>query len=208
MSGGSYNYAYNRVREFAEDLEQQSETRDLAPEVRDLRGRFAEHLRLVAKAMHDIEWVDSADYGEGGEVAAIRAVLPETPSIFLPSLPAASGGGGAPVSEQWVYALNEGRELEVPDPLRPGDVLVVNGAGQAVRWEYTVEDAEADIGTAARALADYEPGGPWPDEAANVAASRCEAARMLLKLTPWRAAVPVPSPGFVHVQQVAKRGEP
>lgn len=79
MSGGSYNYAYSRVREFANDLEYQSEERDLAPEVRELRARFAAHLLLVAKAMHDIEWVDSADYGEGQEAEAIRKCLGENP---------------------------------------------------------------------------------------------------------------------------------
>jgi hypothetical protein len=77
MSGGSYSYAYGRVRDFADDLDQQSADRDLAPEVREIRGRFAEHLRLVAKAMHDIEWVDSADYGAGDEVEAIRKCLGE-----------------------------------------------------------------------------------------------------------------------------------
>jgi hypothetical protein len=188
MSGGSYNYAYNRVREFAEDLEQQSETRDLAPEVRDLRGRFAEHLRLVAKAMHDIEWVDSADYGEGGEVAAIRAVLPETPSIFLPNLPAGSGGGGAPTESTWVYALNEGRESPA--------------------WTYTVEDAVADL----RQVGDMlnkalEIGRDMPNDDLDAEAAQHIAALLLLKLTPWRAAVPVPSAGLTHVQQVAKRGE-
>ena len=67
MSGGSYDYLYGRVR-------------DMAGEIRDqhtnpLRRAFAEHLRLVADAMHDIEWVDSSDYGPGDEDAAIRKVL-------------------------------------------------------------------------------------------------------------------------------------
>lgn len=39
------------------------------------RKAFAAHLKLVAKALHDIEWVDSADFGEGDENAAIRACL-------------------------------------------------------------------------------------------------------------------------------------
>ena len=39
------------------------------------RRAFAEHLRLVAKALHDIEWVDSCDYGRGDEDAAIDACL-------------------------------------------------------------------------------------------------------------------------------------
>jgi uncharacterized small protein (DUF1192 family) len=32
-------------------------------------------LKLVAKALHDIEWVDSGDYGPGDENKAIRACL-------------------------------------------------------------------------------------------------------------------------------------
>lgn len=39
------------------------------------RRAFAQHLKLVAKALHDIEWVDSGDYGPGDENAAIRTCL-------------------------------------------------------------------------------------------------------------------------------------
>ena len=39
------------------------------------RRAFKEHLVKVAKALHDIEWVDSGDYGPGDENAAIRACL-------------------------------------------------------------------------------------------------------------------------------------
>jgi len=39
------------------------------------RRAFAKHLKLVAKALHDIEWVDSSDYGPGDENVAIRACL-------------------------------------------------------------------------------------------------------------------------------------
>ena len=67
MSGGSYNYAYERVAEMAEELWHT----DTDP----LRRKFRDHLRLVAKAMHDVEWVDSCDYGEGDEREAIEACL-------------------------------------------------------------------------------------------------------------------------------------
>lgn len=67
MSGGSYEYAYRRVEDMA------GEIRDRNPSA--LRRAFAAHLDLVAKAMHDVEWVDSCDYGKGAEEAAIRAVL-------------------------------------------------------------------------------------------------------------------------------------
>lgn len=39
------------------------------------RKAFAEHLQLVIKALHDIEWVDSGDYGKGDENEAIRACV-------------------------------------------------------------------------------------------------------------------------------------
>ena len=41
------------------------------------RKAFAAHLRKVAKALHDIEWVDSGDYSQGMESEAIRACLKE-----------------------------------------------------------------------------------------------------------------------------------
>lgn len=63
MSGGSMNYLYSRL-EYAEfDVD--------TPE----RRAFEQHLKLVAKALHDIEWVDSGDYAPGDENAAIRACL-------------------------------------------------------------------------------------------------------------------------------------
>ena len=63
MSGGSMNYLYSRLEyaEFTADT----------PE----RRAFAQHLKLVAKALHDIEWVDSGDFGPGDENEAIRACL-------------------------------------------------------------------------------------------------------------------------------------
>ena len=64
MSGGSMNYIYSK-------LEREANFRQDTPE----RRAFARHLKLVAKALHDIEWVDSADYGPGDENAAIRACL-------------------------------------------------------------------------------------------------------------------------------------
>lgn len=65
MSGGSYNYAYMRIE-------------DLASEIRPttlLRRTFIDHLKMVAKACHAIEWVDSGDCGPGGEDADIKACL-------------------------------------------------------------------------------------------------------------------------------------
>ena len=70
MSGGSLNYVYQRVEEAADEVRDNATT--------ELHRQFADHLRLVAKALHDFEWVLSADYGEGDEVAAIKAVLSST----------------------------------------------------------------------------------------------------------------------------------
>lgn len=67
MSGGSYEYAFGRVNDMANNLHNQRED--------PLRRAFANHLRLVATAMHACEWVDSGDRGPGDEHAAIRAVL-------------------------------------------------------------------------------------------------------------------------------------
>lgn len=67
MSGGSLGYLYRKVE-------------DAATEIRSSGGReatirFANHLDLVAKALHDIEWELSNDYSEGDADAAIRAVI-------------------------------------------------------------------------------------------------------------------------------------
>lgn len=64
MSGGSMNYLYSK-------LEYEATFRTDTPE----RHAFAAHLVKVAKALHDIEWVDSGDYVPGDENDAIRACL-------------------------------------------------------------------------------------------------------------------------------------
>jgi len=69
MSGGSYDYAFGKVVDMADSLS------EVKSRNTPLRRAFAKHLRLVAEAMHDIEWVDSGDCGLGDEVAAIEAVL-------------------------------------------------------------------------------------------------------------------------------------
>src|SRR4051812_45284972 len=66
MSGSSWDYAYKKFEEVAERL---------AAERDPLRVALGRHLKLVARALHDIEWVDSCDYGVGAEAEAIRAVL-------------------------------------------------------------------------------------------------------------------------------------
>lgn len=66
MSGGSWEYVYSRVEDAADRLCESQDT---------LRRAFGEHLKLCAKALHDVEWVDSSDYGKGADVEAIRAVV-------------------------------------------------------------------------------------------------------------------------------------
>jgi hypothetical protein len=69
MSGGSWEHFYGRLQEVADRLEE-----DRNP----LRRAFGAHLQLCVQAMHDIEWVDSADYGVGADVASIKAVVAPT----------------------------------------------------------------------------------------------------------------------------------
>lgn len=68
MSGGSLDYVYQRVEEAAGSIRGRT---DATP----LHLAFAEHLDKVAKALHDIEWVYSCDYGEGREEDAIMQVV-------------------------------------------------------------------------------------------------------------------------------------
>lgn len=63
------NYIYRHVR----DIEFSADT----PE----RRAFRKHLQLVAQALHDIEWVDSCDYGPGDENDAIRACIGDGPVL-------------------------------------------------------------------------------------------------------------------------------
>lgn len=70
MSGGSLDYAYSRVESAASEILRRATCLE--------HKAFAAHLLLVAKALHDIEWVFSGDFGCGDELAAIRKVLGES----------------------------------------------------------------------------------------------------------------------------------
>lgn len=63
MSGGSYNYIYSQI----DDLY------ILGSNETPRRVAFQKLLKLVARAMHDIEWVDSCDSSPGDENEAIDA---------------------------------------------------------------------------------------------------------------------------------------
>jgi hypothetical protein len=73
MSGGSLDYVYRRVDDAIEAIEARATTAQ--------QRAFAAHLRLVSKALHDLEWVWSADKSPGDEEAAIAAVV--TPAAVL-----------------------------------------------------------------------------------------------------------------------------
>lgn len=74
MSGGSLNYISSRVEDAANEIR----SRLFYIGNCERRARytaFAQHVELVAKALHDVEWVLSCDYGEEGADDAIAAVI-------------------------------------------------------------------------------------------------------------------------------------
>ena len=75
MSGGSWNYFYGQLEDVASRLQCEHDP---------IRKAFGYHLQKCAKALHDIEWVDSSDYGHGDEVMAIKAALgTDCPALVL-----------------------------------------------------------------------------------------------------------------------------
>ena len=69
MSGGSYDYVYSKIEDIT--------IHNLTPE----RVAFQKHLKLVAKAMKAIEWVDSCDCSPGDESEAIRKCLSSSAAV-------------------------------------------------------------------------------------------------------------------------------
>lgn len=69
MSGGSMDYLYSRVEDAA---------RTLCSSPLAYRRALGSRLLKVATALHNIEWVDSGDYGEGDDKKAIQVVLSST----------------------------------------------------------------------------------------------------------------------------------
>jgi hypothetical protein len=68
VSGGSYDYAYSNLEyKFIDEFRKNANT----PQ----RKAFLKHMEKVTKAMHDIEWVDSGDYGPCDENDAIMACI-------------------------------------------------------------------------------------------------------------------------------------
>lgn len=67
MSGGAYDYVYSKISDLEHDIRRQDED--------PRRAAFAKLMGLVARAMQDIEWVDSCDSSQGSEHAAIDRVF-------------------------------------------------------------------------------------------------------------------------------------
>ena len=65
MSGSHYNYQYQTIYNLAQEIDPTTQNRII----------FKKLLVLVAKACHDIEWVDSGDYAPGDEDEAIMEVI-------------------------------------------------------------------------------------------------------------------------------------
>jgi hypothetical protein len=77
MSGGSYNYAYRRIEDLADEIVDDGACDAASAE---LRRAFKAHLRDVAEACRAIEWNDSCD-GYKEEEALIRKCLCEGAEI-------------------------------------------------------------------------------------------------------------------------------
>jgi len=60
MSGGSHDYAYMKLEEIANSFYTEPEK----PTYVEARKKVADILRLMSKVCHDIEWIDSSDYGQ------------------------------------------------------------------------------------------------------------------------------------------------
>ena len=67
MSGGSLDYICYKLDDAVDAIEKRATT--------TLQKAFAAHLRDVSKALHDLEWVFSGDYGEGDETEALSKVV-------------------------------------------------------------------------------------------------------------------------------------
>lgn len=78
MSGGSYDYAYERIQNLADEVDRR--TRADQPDA-DLRQAFAAHLRSVADVAYELEWFDSRDRDGAEWVRKARALL--TPTDIL-----------------------------------------------------------------------------------------------------------------------------
>lgn len=70
MSGGSLDYLFGKVEEHVGQIRRYGQEMKKANWI-----AFADHLENVAKALHDCEWVLSADMDKNGADAMIDVVL-------------------------------------------------------------------------------------------------------------------------------------
>jgi len=80
MSGGSHDYAYRHVEQFADEIDWRPNL-DAPDGPGIIRQAFADHLRQVAKAMHAIEWVDSSDWAPEHEIEPIALAMGRAPDL-------------------------------------------------------------------------------------------------------------------------------
>ena len=66
MSGGSWDYIYQSFEEVAQKLHNENDFK---------RKALGVIIQYIAKALYDIEWVDSGDYGFGMDEESIDIVL-------------------------------------------------------------------------------------------------------------------------------------
>lgn len=66
VSGGSYDYAYSKIEELADNLRLRDNPR---------RAVLKKILKLAADAAHRVEWVDSGDSSPGDEDVAIDDLI-------------------------------------------------------------------------------------------------------------------------------------
>lgn len=60
MSGGSHDYAYQKLQAIAESFYVEPEKITYL----ECRKKVSKILKHMSKICHDIEWIDSCDYGE------------------------------------------------------------------------------------------------------------------------------------------------
>lgn len=72
MSGGSWNYVFHYLDDIADRLERSRST---------TRKAFAQHIRLISKAMYNIEWADSGNIDDKDAIKAINAVFEDKKTL-------------------------------------------------------------------------------------------------------------------------------
>ena len=100
MSGGSMDYLYLKVEDASMRIDS------------PLRRAFWIHLKKVAKALHDIEWVDSGDYARGDEVKAIEECL--APGALLTQVLAEAKAAVSTLAAEITLAEEKRRSLTQP----------------------------------------------------------------------------------------------